>query len=115
MKLEILSAVIVTSSFSPHNGQVGLVLSGNAHYSEVTFFTEREVMLPGEIVPLPRFFKLGDNKFITVCAWCKDRNRDNERKIGLAGWQISHGVCPQCKSEFLPAGKGDNNLFSHFH
>lgn len=102
MKLQILSAVIVTSSFSPYNGQVGLVLSGNANYSEVIFWTERGVMLPGEIVPLPNYFKLGADKFITVCAWCKDRNRDDEKKMVMAGWHISHGLCPACKAAFKP-------------
>ncbi len=102
MKLEILSAVIVTSSFSRHNGEVGLVLSGNANYSEVTFYTRREVLLSGEIVPLPKFFKLAPDKFITLCAWCESRDIAAEKKLTLAGWRISHTVCPACRERVMP-------------
>jgi hypothetical protein len=100
MKFEILSAVMVTNPFCRFNRRIGLVLSGNDNYYEVSFFDERSVFSCKELVKLPNFYKLGSDNFLIVCAWCKDRNQDEEKKLIEAGVKISHGICPDCRINF---------------
>jgi hypothetical protein len=56
----------------------------------------------GALRPILRQIDSGDQRLVSVCAWCLPGERLFEQFPWLRGnVEISHGVCPEHKAEFM--------------